>query len=288
MFMNTPLIVAWILFIAMLLLMIGLDYLRDDSFSSKMSLNFDLNGKTVLSIRDRAGAAFIEYYPVTRVKKLEDKLKWAGEPWGLTAQSFIGLQFSLLLLCLFIGVNLTIIKFPIIFSIIISILLFFSPILLLNEKIKKRKRDIEKDIPGMVGLLSTSIKAGVELIPSLQAISLNMPGTLGDELRKVWTETATGKHFAKALNDMSKRTGINILKSFVETIITAQERGGSNLSETLSDFSITVLESQRRKAQEASKKIPTKMLLPMFTCIFIPMLVLLLTPVALTMLNSLE
>lgn len=281
--MNTTLIVAWMLFVAMLLLFIGLDYLREDSYSSKMSHNFDFNGKeTLLSIRDNAGATFMGYYPESRITNLNEKLVWGGEPWGLTAKSYIGLQFTLMIVTIFIGLNLTIIGFPIIISLIFSVLFFFSPNVLLNRKINERKRDIAKDIPNMVGLLSTSIKAGVELIPSLQAISLNMPGTLGDELKKVWSETATGKHLPKALKEMASRTGVDLVKGFVETIITAHERGGSDLSETLADFSATVQESQKRKAQEAAKKVPTKMLLPMFLCIFIPMLILLLTPVALT------
>ena len=286
--MNTTLIVAWMIFIAVFLLITGLDHLRVDSYNSKLNYNFNLNGKTIHAIRNKAGATFMGYYPEAKISGLALKLMWAGQPWGLTAQSYIGVQFSLLIFTAIIGLNLTIFHVPIIASLILSVLLFFSPNLFLNEKIKKRKKAIGNDIPNMVGLLSTSIKAGVELIPSLQAISLSMPGALGDELRKVWTETATGKQLSKALNDMALRAGVDILKSFVETIITAQERGGSDLSDTLSDFSLTVLESQKRKAQEAAKKIPTKMLLPMFLCIFTPMLILLLAPVAFTLSSALE
>lgn len=286
--MNTSLIVAWIIFIAVLLLITGLDYLRVDSYSSKLNYNINLNKKTLHSIRNSAGATFMGYYPEVKITGLSQKLMWAGQPWGLTAQSYIGVQFSLMIFTVIVGLNLTIFDVPLVASLILAVILFFSPNLLLNEKVNKRKKAIGNDIPNMVGLLSTSIKAGVELIPSLQAISLSMPGALGEELRKVWTETATGKPLSKALTDMASRAGVDILKSFAETIITAQERGGSDLSSTLSDFSQTVLESQKRKAQEAAKKVPTKMLLPMFLCIFTPMLVLLLAPVAFTLATALE
>lgn len=275
------------IFIAVLFLIAGLDHMRESSYSSKFHYNINWTGKSAFAIRDKAGATFMGYYPTTKISGLTEKLIWAGQPWGLTAQSFIGLQFSLMIFTIIVGLNLTIFQVPIIIPLILSVLLFYIPNIFLNEKIAKRKEAIGKDMPNMVGLLSTSIRAGVELIPSLQAISLNMPGALGDELRKVWTEIATGKQLSKALNDMASRAGIDIVKSFVETIITAQERGGSDLSETLSNFSITVLESQKRKAQEAAKKVPTKMLLPMFLCIFIPMLILLLAPVVFTLLDTL-
>lgn len=284
--MNTPLILSWLIFIAVLLGFIGLDFIKEDQ--SIMNRKIVLSGKSFNVLRDNAGSTFISYYPENKVSFLTEKLLWAGEPWGLTAQGFIGIQFTLLILGSIIGLNLMIFNIPIFISLIISIALFFSPHLLLNEKINKRKSEIEKGIPNMVGLLSTSITAGVELIPSLQSISMNLPGALGDELRKVWTENATGKDLSKALKDMATRTGVDILKSFVETIVTAKERGGMNLSNILNDFSSTVLEFQRRKSQEAAKKIPTKMLLPMFVCIFIPMLVLLLAPVVFTLTSALQ
>lgn len=284
--MNTPLILSWLIFIAVLLGFIGLDFIKEDQ--SIMNRKIVLSGKSLNVLRDNAGSTFISYYPENKVSFLTEKLLWAGEPWGLTAQGFIGIQFTLLILGSIIGLNLMIFNIPIFISLIISIALFFSPHLLLNEKINKRKSEIEKGIPNMVGLLSTSITAGVELIPSLQSISMNLPGALGDELRKVWTENATGKDLSKALKDMATRTGVDILKSFVETIVTAKERGGMNLSNILNDFSSTVLEFQRRKSQEAAKKIPTKMLLPMFVCIFIPMLVLLLAPVVFTLTSALQ
>lgn len=286
--MDKTLLLSWMIFIAVLLLITGIDYLRVDKHNSKMVYNLKVNGKTLYSIRDKTGATFMSYYSKDKISGLSEKLMLAGQPWGITAQGYIGLQFSLMIFTIIIGLNLAVFQVPIIAPLILSVLLFFSPNLLLNEKIKKRKRSIGNDLPNVVGLLSTSIKAGVELIPSLQAISLNMPGALGDELRKVWTETATGKLLSKALRDMATRTGVETLKSFVDTIIATQERGGSDLSEVLSAFSTNVLESQRRKAQEAAKKIPTKMLLPMFVCIFIPMLVLLLAPVAFTLIETLQ
>lgn len=279
--MNTPLIISWLIFISVLLVFLGLVFIKEDQ--SIMNRKIIISGKSLNLLSNNAGSIFISYYPQNNISVLTEKLLWAGDSWGLTAQGFIGIQFTLLILGIIIGLNLMIFNIPIIVSLIISVALFFSPHLILNEKIKKRKSEIESDIPNMVGLLSTSISAGLDLIPSLQAISNNFPGSLGDELRKVWAENATGKDLNKSLRDMATRTGVDIMKSLVETIITAKERGGMNLSSVLNDFSTTVFDFQRRKTQEAANKIPTKMLLPIFVCIFVPMLVLLLAPVVFTL-----
>lgn len=284
--MNTTLIISWLIFIAIILAFIGRAYLAEDESIAHPKLV--LSGNSFHLLRDNAGSIFINYYPENKISLLSQKLLWAGEPWGLTAQSFIGIQFTLLIFGLIVGLNLTIFSVPFILSVFLSIILFFIPRLILSEKIKERQLEIENDIPSMVGLLSTAITAGVELMPSLQEISMNLPGVLGNELRKVWKENATGKPINQALRDMATRTGVGILKSLVDTIITANERGGTNLSAILTDFSITVLDFQRRKAEEAEKKVPSKMLIPMMLCIFIPMLILLLSPIVFTLSGALQ
>lgn len=283
--MNITLIISWLLFIGILLMILGFDFLKGSD--SKLGKTFRLRGKSIPSIRDSVGSFVQGYYPKDKINTLERKLMLAGNPYGLTSKSFLGVQFSLSILALIIGANLSVFNVPFVFSLLIAMILFLVPTAFVNQKIKKRQRDISRTLPDMVGLLATAIKAGVELSPSLEAISVSLPGELGRELRKAWEEMAAGKQLAQALNDMASRTGIPIVKNFVETIVTAYEKGGMNLSQVLEDFSNTVTAARRRRNKELGKKIPTKMMLPLFLCIFTPMLILLLTPIMLMFTNDL-
>lgn len=285
MILNVTLIISWMFFISILFLILGFDFLKGSN--SKLEQTFKVTEQTMPSIWNSVGQFVRDYYPKDKLHTLEKKLILAGNPYGLTVVSFLGIQFSFSVLALIVGANLMVFNVPFSIPIIIAIIMLLLPIALINRKIEKRQNDISKNLPDMVGLLATSVKSGVELSPSLEAISISFPGELGKELRKSWEEMAAGKQLAQALKDMASRTGVNAVKDFVETIATAYEKGGINLSQVLEDLSNTVTASRRRRNQELAKKIPTKMMLPMFACIFPSMLILLLTPIILMFINDL-
>ncbi|MHB1126974.1 MAG: type II secretion system F family protein [Bacillota bacterium] len=77
------------------------------------------------------------------------------------------------------------------------------------------------------------------------------------------------------------------MERLVETIVTAEERGGISVSSALQAFSRDLLASQSRKAQEAAQKMPVKMLIPLVFLIFFPLLAMISTPVVMLLLETL-
>jgi len=163
---------------------------------------------------------------------------------------------------------------------------YFLPNALLNERIEKRQNTVKRDLPSMVGLLATSVKAGVELGTAFETISMNIPSILGEELRKAMREISTGSQRSEALKRMCERIGVDSLDRFIETINTAEERGGVNVSDVLESFTDDIKAMKKLDMEEKAKKLPTKMLLPIFVCVFVPMLILLLTPVVFTLMET--
>ena len=252
-----------------------------------MGISDSKGSRSLFTLAENLGPSLKDFIPDVKSGELSQKLVWAGDLFGLSAHGFVMFQVILAFLGVLLGLTLSIFGIPLIFALILGLIMFVFPRLVLNEKIEKRKDAIQKALPQMVSLLAGAIKAGVDLSPALDALSYNFPGALGDELKLTRKEIATGTSSAKALKKMANRTGVEILERFVETINTAQERGGSTLSEVLDEFVLTVTEAQRRRAQEKARKIPTKMLLPIVLCIFLPMLLLMLAPVAIMMINNL-
>ncbi|SCG83663.1 hypothetical protein DW1_2097 [Proteiniborus sp. DW1] len=58
-----------------------------------------------------------------------------------------------------------------------------------------------------------------------------------------------------------------------------------NISDVLEDFTEDMRIMRKLDMEEKAKKLPTKMLLPIFSCVFIPMLAILLTPAVFTLLR---
>jgi len=278
---------SWLAFMSVLILIIGFNLLKRESKIRKLLKNEMTNEVSWQDTAKKIGPFITLWIPIFNLSQLKENLDWAGKPYGLNEEGFIGSKILLSAIGLFVGVFFTTLDIPIIIAFLLAFLLYFLPDALLRGAIEKRQKQIYKDLPNMVGLLSMSISAGVEIGSALEAISRKFPGPLGDEMRQAWREIATGKPRASALRAMANRTGVISVKRFFETIIIAEERGGGDLSLAIETYKKELIESQSRKMQEEARKIPTKMLLPIMLCIFIPMIMLMLVPVMVSLIQSL-
>lgn len=282
--MDNCLLAAWLAGLSVILAFLGYDYFktRDKSFVSSV-LNAAENKKQAKLWKqfiDRVGPVAASFFPIISMEKVKNRLVWAGNPGNLNSEEFIGLKVLCLVIGIAVGGLLTAIGFPPVILVVVCAIAYFLPDAYLSSALTKRQTAIYKDMPVMAGLLATAIKAGVELGPALEIVGKNLTGSLGDEMRRTWKEIATGKSRSICLRSMAKRTGVPIVERFVETIVTAEERGSEKISEALNNFMNDLGASQRRKAQEEARKLPTKMLVPLVVCIFLPMLAILMTPVA--------
>ncbi len=274
-------IILWLVFLGIFFLFIGFNLLTKKQKSPIYKILYER--KSIYDFAHKVGPIISPYIPAGKQMDLSNKLVYANYPLGLKTESFIGLQVVIVLITVIVGLVLTSFGLPSFIVIVLVPIAYAMPNALLNEKVEKRQKVVRRDLPSMVGLLATSVKAGVELGPAFEIISMNIPDVLGDELRKTMKEIATGSQRSKAFKKMSERLGVNSLDRFIETINTAEERGGMNVSQVLEDFTDDIRIMQKLNMEEKARKLPTKMLLPIFTCVFIPMLVMLLTPVVFTL-----
>lgn len=277
-------IILWLVFLSTLSVIFGIEIFINRHGSFIYSLIF--RRKSIHELSQIVGPKFSNYIPKAKVIELENKLMYANYPYNFTLESFIGFQVVLIILALIGGLILTSFGLPSFLIVIIIAVAFFIPVALLNEKVKKRQIEIRKELPSMAGLLATSVKAGVELGPAFEIISNTLPGELGRELRKTMKEIATGTQRAQAFKNMGRRVGVDILDRFIETINTVEERGGMDISLMLADFVRDVRKMKMLDIKEKINNLEIKMLLPISTCIFIPMLIILMIPVALTLSKS--
>lgn len=285
--MDTILLASWLSFISVVLFFIAFDISREPDKSFIRTVTGVEDKRDIIKIlAGQIGPMVSPIFPAANMKGLEEKLIAAGEPYGLNAESFTGLKVLLLICGTVLAVFLSVFGIPAVFIPVFAVFFFLAPDYFLSNALEKRKKQINRDMPNMVGLLATAVKAGVELGPALEAVGNKMGGPLGYELKRAWKEMATGRPRASALKDMGKRTGVDVVDRFAEIIITASERGGMNLGQTLTNFMHDIRGTQSRKAQEMARKIPTKMLLPLVACILVPMMVILLTPIMFSLMEA--
>lgn len=281
-------IAAFLAAASVLAFFLGYDLTREkeDSYISEL-MKRKKGNKSWKEAAEKIGPHTVKYLPILNLKNIENNLIWAGKPYGLTPLGFVGLKVIFLAMGTILGFVLMAVDMPFYFLFITMALTYFIPDSFLRSKVQKRKAEIDRRFPDMVSILSTALKAGIELGPGLELIGKRFPGALGDEMRTGWKEMATGRPRGIAMRDLSKRTGVSSVERFFDTIISAEERGSVDITTLIDEFRTEILESQKRRAREAAKKVPTKMLLPMFVCVFIPTILIILVPAMLSLLEVL-
>lgn len=153
------------------------------------------------------------------------------------------------------------------------------PDLFLLQKIRERKSEIEKNLPDVLDLITVSVEAGTGFDGALLKVVEKGKGALSDEFYIVLQECKMGKNRKDALRDMADRVEVDDLSSFVGSIIMAEQLGigVGNVMRLQSD---QMRRKRRQRAEETAMKAPVKMLVPMVTCIFPSIFVVLLGPAA--------
>ncbi len=118
------------------------------------------------------------------------------------------------------------------------------PSIWLKNKIKKRKRLLETQLPEMVNMTSNSLKAGYSLIQSLELLSQEMAAPLSEEIQRMLQEMRLGIPTEEALIHFNQRIDSQDLDLIVTAMLIQRQVGG-NLSEILDKIGNTIRERIR-------------------------------------------
>ena len=132
---------------------------------------------------------------------------------------------------------------------------------------RRRRRHlaaIAADLPDVVDLLVLAVGAGLTVRLAVAAVARRSPGPLGAELGRAGQEADLGRRLADALDDLPERAG-EATRPLVGALI-ASERYGAPLRASLERLAHEVRADRRRRAEEAARKVPVKLLFPLVSC----------------------
>ena len=272
---------AWLAGLSVLCAFIGIDMLRQQerSYIGRLIAESRQGKLTMSVVAEKLGPSVAVWFPQADLDSLRQKLVWAGLGNRLSAEGFIGLKIILPLLVVLGGsLFISAIDLPPIVVMLLGLVGYIAPDSWLNNQVKKRQQQIFRELPQLLSLLITSVKAGIELNIALQQIGSTLQGPLGEEMQIAWQEISIGRNRKGALRAVGRRSGVREVEWFIETLITAEERGVDNLTEALENYRRELNNSRQRRAEEQAAKISLKMMLPVTVCIFLPIAILLILP----------
>ena len=144
-------------------------------------------------------------------------------------------------------------------------------------KIRKRKEQMESQMPDVLDMLSVNVEAGLGFEQAMLHIIEHFKGPLIDEFNIAYREMTMGRSRREALMAFGERCDIDDLKSFAGSVVQANKLGIS-LKNVLHTQAASIRENRRQKIEEKAHKMAIKILLPMVIFIFPVIFIMLMGP----------
>jgi len=178
---------------------------------------------------------------------------------------------------------------PYMFPVMAAIIGYLLPEAWLFWRVHARQHRLRRALPDCLDLLVICVEAGLGLDQAIMKVAQEMRVThreLSEELQLVNLEMRIGKSRLDSLRELSRRTGVEDIKSLTAMLIQT-ERFGTSVAQSLRVYSDDLRIKRRQRAEEASAKTTVKMVPPLVIFIFPALMVVILGPAVLTLFRQL-
>jgi len=221
------------------------------------------------------------FVPTRNIEGLRRNLILAGNPYGLSAIDFLGIQVLITIAAGLAGFPFLLSRGfslnGLIFNGVMVGIGFYLPLFWLKRRIEKRQSEIIKALPDALDMLTIAVDAGLGFDSALLKIGEKWSNTLADEFNRVVAETRIGVSRREALKGLVQRTDVPDVSNFVAVILQADQLGLS-IAKVLHAQSEQLRIRRRQRAEEKARQAPTKMLFPLVFLIFPALFVVILGP----------
>ncbi len=236
-----------------------------------------------LPVLGRIRKVFAGTLPSSMVHSIEQRLLLAGEPTSLHA--FLTVQLAAIAAGVFIviaGLAAASTLVQALGALVAGLFLAIVPLYWLRIRVAARKKAIIKALPDAVDLVVTTVEAGLALDAALAEVGHETDGPLGEELRLTVRETTLGRSRRDALTRLIDRTQVPELKTFVQSIIQA-EQTGIPIGQVLRTQAAQIRLKKRQWAEGEAQRAPVKMVIVLALLVLPAMLLLVIGPAIIRM-----
>lgn len=258
----------------------------------EIELSQPFTERVIIPIVRKLGEISARFTPQSAIQDTTRQMELAGNPWPIDAATFLAIRF---ILAVVVG-GFTLTTLLLNQGTSTSDLLmyvggatfggFFLPHLMLTSRVTNRQNEIRKAMPDALDLLTICVEAGLGFDAAMSKVSEKWENELSLAFSRTIREIQLGKVRREALKAMSDRLGIAEMTSFVAAIIQSEQLGVS-MAKVLRIQSDQMRLKRRQRAEEEAHKAPIKMIIPMALLIFPTIMIIILTPAALSIMSSL-
>ena len=258
----------------------------------EIELSQPFSQRVLVPLINRIGEISARFTPQRAIQSTARQMELAGNPWPIDAATFLAIRFIIgvllggLAVVAFIGSTT--------WSGTDKAMLiggaafggFFLPHIMLATRVTRRQKEIRKAMPDALDLLTICVEAGLGFDAAMSKVAEKWETELSLAFARVIREVQLGKVRRDALKDMADRLGTAEMTSFVAAIIQSEQLGVS-MARVLRIQADQMRVKRRQRAEEEAHKAPIKMIIPMALLIFPTIMIIILTPAAIQIMESL-
>lgn len=152
-----------------------------------------------------------------------------------------------------------------------------GPTVLLRLRRERRRFRIERALPDFLDRMTLGLEAGLSFELALRRASVGFGSELGEEIRRAVRLLDLGRPKSNVLAELAGRNPSQDLRGFATSVKQA-DRLGTSLAKTLRVQSGILRARRRRRAQEASRRLPVLVVFPLVFFFLPALLIIYLAP----------
>ena len=246
--------------------------------------------RVIAPFMEGLGSTLVTQLPSGIVGRVREVLSMAGQPFSLTTflslsvLTGLGAAGLLLAMLLMLGAGFGAMQFLLV--LVFALLGLVGPYYWLRRVVRKRQREIAKSLPNALDLITTCVEAGLGLDAAFAKVAEKVPGPFSEELAQALRESTMGRSRRDALLDISRRSGVPEVTSFINAIVHAQATG-SNVGDVLRTQAEQIRTKHRQRIEQEAQKMPIWMSFPLVLCLLPSLFVIILGPAVISTMERL-
>jgi tight adherence protein C len=150
---------------------------------------------------------------------------------------------------------------------------------------RRRRSDIERELPDAMDLLVLSVRAGLTPFQAVGELAGSDQPVVREAFAEVVGRTERGQPFADALAALPERLGPSA--AALADVIATSDRNGLALGPVLDQLTVEIRATRRRLDQAEARKLPVRLSFPLVTCTLPSFVLLAIAPAVIAALSSL-
>ncbi len=221
----------------------------------------------VLPMLRAVSRGFGRLLPGEMMRAVERRLLLAGRPWRIAAADFAALQA---LACGVLGGTALWIaagahvRTPEAGALAASLGLLgaYLPHFVVSARIAERRRAALDALPDAADLLVVCVEAGLGFDAALATLAEKTQGVLSEEVALAQAEMRVGRPRRQALQGLADRLAVPEVQAFVSAV-QQSDHLGVPIADVLRSQAAFLRQVRRQRVEEASTRVPVRMLFPM-------------------------